>query len=104
MNVAQLQRVRQAAAGSTDRGPELPSPGGEGEGTSFGETLEKAIDSVDQSQKKADANISAFVSGEKENLHDVMISMNQAQMHFQLMNEVRNRGLDTYRELMRMQV
>lgn len=106
MNVAQLQRFRQAATQSTDRGPAFPRPAeeGGGDGPSFGDTLEKAINSVDQSQKAADENISAFVAGEEENLHEVMISMNQAELHFQLMNEVRNRGLDTYRELMRMQV
>jgi len=30
--------------------------------------------------------------------------MNQAKLHFQLMTEVRNRSLETYQELMRMQV
>lgn len=103
MNVAQLQRLRQAAS-RTDRGPALPEPGGATDGPSFGDTLENAIDRVDRSQKTADQEMSAFIAGEKENLHDVMIAMNQAEVHFQLMNEVRNRGLDTYRELMSMQV
>ena len=33
-----------------------------------------------------------------------MISMNQAELYFQMMTEVRNRLLETYQELMRMQV
>jgi len=104
MNVAQLQRLRQTATQPSDRGPDLPDLEEATGGPSFGDTLEKAIDSVDQSQETADENISAFVAGEKKNLHEVMISMNQAKIHFELMNEVRNRGLETYRELMRMQV
>lgn len=104
MNAAQLQRFRQAATQSTDRGSGLPDLENATDGPSFGDTLEKALDNVDQAQKTADDKISAFVAGEEENLHEVMISMNQAKMHFDLMNEVRNRGLETYRELMRMQV
>jgi flagellar hook-basal body complex protein FliE len=103
MTVAQLRRVRQAAT-QTDRGPDLPDLESATSGPSFGDTLEKAIDSVDQTQKTADEKIGAFVAGETQNLHEVMISMNQAKVHFELMNEVRNRGLETYRELMRMQI
>lgn len=104
MNVAQLQRLQQA--GRPDDGQALPMPdeSGASEGPSFQDTLEDAIDSVDASQKKADAEVEAFVAGEKENVHDVMISMNQAELHFQLMTEVRNKSLEAYQELMRMQV
>ena len=101
MTIAQLQRLRQAFP-TTDRGPELPTPRTPGSG--FGATLKRAVDRVDGAQKAADGQIEAFVAGEQENLHEVMISMNQAKLHFQLMSEVRNRALDTYQELMRMQV
>lgn len=73
-------------------------------GDSFADTLRGAIDSVDASQKAADDQIEAFVSGEQENLHEVTIAMNEARLHFQLMTEVRNKALDSYQELMRMQV
>lgn len=105
MNAAQVQRFRQAAVqGSDDEGPRLPDLEEATEGPNFGDTLEKAIDSVNESQEVANEKISAFVSGEEQNLHEVMISMNQAKMQFELMNEVRNRGLEAYRQLMRMQV
>lgn len=104
MNVAQLQRLQQA--GGTDRGQALPQPRetADADGASFGDTLQNAINDVDASQKAADDKIESFVAGEEENLHDVMISMNQAKLHFQLMTEVRNKGLETYQELMRMQI
>lgn len=73
-------------------------------GPAFGDTLNNAIHQVDQAQKAADAQITAFVAGEQENLHEVMIAMNQAELSLQLMTEVRNRMLETYQELMRMQV
>ena len=75
-----------------------------GEGGSFGDTLSKALDSVDASQKAADGKVEAFLAGEEENLHDVVIAMNEAKLHFQFMTEARNKLLETYQELMRMQV
>lgn len=107
MNVAQLQRIQQVSPSTGADGPrQLPQPreGDGADGPSFGDTLEKAIDKVDGAQKEAEGQIEAFVAGEQENLHEVMISMNQAKLHFQLMTETRNRMLEGYQELMRMPV
>ncbi len=100
MNISQLQRLRQTAL---DEGLALPTPR-EVDKPGFGDALENAINKVDGAQKAADGQIEAFVAGEQENLHEVMIAMNEAKLSFQLMTEVRNRMLDTYQELMRMQV
>lgn len=104
MTISQLQRLRSASTGLSDGA--LPRPRGvEGpSGISFSDTLQHAIDQVDSSQKAADSQVEAFVAGEQENLHEVMIAMNEAKLSFQLMTEVRNRMLETYQELMRMQV
>ncbi len=103
LSLAQLQRLRGADPGQPfgppERGP-LTGPGA----TGFADTLRGAIDRVDATQKEADAQIEAFVAGEQENLHEVMIAMNEARLHFQLMTEVRNKTLEAYQELMRMQV
>lgn len=105
MNISQLQRIRQATLGGTDDPKALPQPrmpGGPGGG--FTDTLREAVDQVQASQKAADEQVEAFIAGEQENVHEVMIAMNQAKMHFQLMTEVRNRVLEAYQELSRMQV
>ncbi len=105
MTVGQLQMLRSGPATGADGPGALPRPRTEEAGGSgFGDTLKQAVQSVDASQKEADQQIQAFVAGEQENVHEVMISMNQARLHFQLMTEVRNKALDTYQELMRMQV
>ena len=108
MTLAQLQRQRlPIGQPGTDGGPSLPQPrmlGDFGSGTNFQDTLETAIHRVDAMQKDAENQVTAFVAGEQENLHEVMISMNQAKLSFDLMVEVRNRALETYQELMRMQV
>lgn len=85
-----------------DQAAALPRPAPAGD--DFAATLGDAIDRVDGMQKTANAQIEAFVSGENENLHEVMIAMNEAELSFQLMTEVRNKVLETYQELMRMQV
>lgn len=72
-------------------------------GPAFAETLGTALDEVDRSQKAADGQVEAFVAGETESVHEVMIALNQAELHFQLLTEVRNKLLDGYQELMRMQ-
>lgn len=105
MKAAQLQRARTAALqGQNDEGDELPDLEGVTEGRSFGDTLEQAIDSVDQSQDVANEKISAFVAGEEQNLHEVMISMNEAKLQFELMSEVRSRGLEAYQKLMQTRI
>ena len=107
ISIAQLQQLRGNPLGGEGislpkpRGLEIDGPGGPGE---FGDLLKNAIDRVDDVQKTADGEITSWIAGEQENLHEVMISMNHAQLSFQLMTEVRNRLLDTYQELMRMSV
>lgn len=97
----QLRPGTDVGVGPTRIGSRTPRPT---EGPAFGETLRTAVDRVDGAQKAADAQVEAFVSGETENTHEVMIALNQAELHFQLMTEVRNKLLDGYQELMRMQV
>ena len=91
-------RVRVLGPPSEGAGP------GTATGPAFGDTLAEAVGRVDHAQKTADAHVEAFVAGETENAHEVMIAMNQAELHFKLMTEVRNKLLDGYQEIMRMQV
>jgi flagellar hook-basal body complex protein FliE len=107
MNISQLQRARigQQVQPGDDTG-QLPVPRSKSgsSSSSFKDTLENAIGDVDQAQKTSDQQIEAFVSGEQDNVHEVMISMQEANLSFDLMVEVRNRVLEGYQELMRMQV
>ncbi len=100
MTIAQLQRLQQAA---TDEPGALPRPASPG-GDDFSNALKDAVERIDDSQKAADGQIEAFVAGEQENIHEVVIAMNEAKLSFELMTQVRNRLLETYQELMRMQV
>ena len=71
---------------------------------SFGDMLTDAIQSVDDSMKSSEASVQNFVSGKSDNIHEVMISMQQAQLSFNMMVEVRNKVIESYQELSRMQI
>ncbi len=104
MNIAQLQRLRTGSLPREDGKERLPSVAKPAAGRSFSDTLKKAVNEVDRQQKMANQQVTAFVMGEQENVHEVMLAMEQAKTSFELLVEVRNRLLETYQELMRMQV
>jgi flagellar hook-basal body complex protein FliE len=70
----------------------------------FGETLTKAIADVNTLQAEAGKAVDKMVTGEATDLHEVMIAAEKARTSFDLLMEVRNKMLDAYREIMRMQV
>jgi flagellar hook-basal body complex protein FliE len=70
----------------------------------FAAVLKGSLTEVNQLQKKADAAITALASGEKANLHETMIAMEQADLSFRLMMQVRNKIIEAYQEIMRVQV
>ncbi len=71
---------------------------------SFGETLQHCLEEVNNLQQNADATTQRLLSGDLENVHQVMLAMEEANTSFQLMMEMRNKILEAYREVMRMQV
>jgi len=71
---------------------------------SFSDILEKLVGEVDGSIKAADAEKAKVLSGESTNLHQAMIAMQEAGVAFSMMVEVRNKLVESYQEIMRMQV
>ena len=73
-------------------------------GRSFSEFLGQMVADVNGKQATAAGTVEAILSGQNVPLHQAMISMEEASVSFQLMVEVRNKLLESYQELMRMQV
>jgi flagellar hook-basal body complex protein FliE len=71
---------------------------------SFADTLRQAVAEVDRLQTRRDEMVEGMVSGEVTEVHDVMTAAEEAQLAFELLLEVRNRLLEGYQEIMRMQV
>jgi len=77
----------------------------DGEGKdSFKKTLSGFINEVNDLQTKANESIESFATGKVENVHEVMIAMSKAEISFKFMMEARNKLIETYKEVMRMQM
>ena len=70
----------------------------------FASMIGDGLSRVDQSLRAADGQIRSLAAGENIPLHDVMISMERARMDLMLVVEVRNRLVEAYQELTRMQL
>jgi len=73
-----------------------------GSGSGFAETLERAIDAVDALQHESEAAQHAYARNEDVDLHDVLIKVEEAEVAFKTMMEIRNKLVEAYREVMRM--
>lgn len=71
---------------------------------SFGSTLEGMLQEVSSMQHKAGQTSQQMLTGEVEDVHQVMVAVEKASTSFMLMMEIRNKLVEAYREVMRMQV
>ncbi len=71
---------------------------------SFGETLVESLSKVNELQKEADKAIEEMVTGDTKNIHETMIALSKADTAFRLTMQVRNKIIEAYQEIMRMQV
>ncbi len=87
-------------------GPEVPRPAGEktSESGQFKKMLQGYLEEVDQLQKEADKAVFDLASGKLESLHQVVAAVNEADLSFRLMMAIRNKLLEAYKEIIRMQV
>jgi flagellar hook-basal body complex protein FliE len=71
---------------------------------SFANVLGQLVNDVNTKQTAASEAVNGLLSGQNVSLHQTMISVQEASTSFQLMVEVRNKLLESYQELMRMQI
>lgn len=70
----------------------------------FGGMVDDLVKGVTAKQADAAQSLNSLFAGKNVSLHQTMIAMEEASIAFQLMVEVRNKMLESYQELMRMQV
>jgi flagellar hook-basal body complex protein FliE len=83
---------------------QLPKANPSVSGESFADTLKKAVNTVDALQKDADVKMQELATGKSNNIHETMIAAEKADIALKLMVQVRNKIIDAYQEIMRMQV
>ena len=70
----------------------------------FQEFFADAVKKTNQAQMQAQDKQRQLLVGETDNIHDVMIAMEKAGLSFQLTLAVRNKVVEAYQEVMRMQI
>jgi len=78
--------------------------GGDNGGMDFASWLRKSMAETNQQLMDADQQVTRLALGETDNLHQVMISLERAKLSFQLMVQVRNKFLEAYQDVLRMQI
>jgi flagellar hook-basal body complex protein FliE len=69
----------------------------------FAEILTSSLEKVNNLQAERSAQITAFASGENQNVHELMISLQKAGLAMNMTAAVRNKIMDAYKELTKMQ-
>lgn len=70
----------------------------------FGEMVREALDKVNRQQLQSQEATRQFLSGDMEDIHQLMIASEQARISLQLTMQVTTKIIEAYRELSRMQV
>ncbi|SFI25953.1 flagellar hook-basal body complex protein FliE [Planctomicrobium piriforme] len=74
------------------------------EGTPFASMVSQFLQEVDQPQQKVAQGVSDLVAGKTDNVHEIAINVAQADLAFRMAMEVRDKLINAFQEVMRMQV
>jgi flagellar hook-basal body complex protein FliE len=72
--------------------------------TDFSVWLQQQLNAVNAQIQTAETQVTQLATGQADNLHQVMLSLEKAKLSFELMLQVRNKLLEGYQEIMRMQI
>jgi|HigsolmetaAR201D_1030396.scaffolds.fasta_scaffold08651_3 flagellar hook-basal body complex protein FliE len=98
--LAQMRAMAAQASAAPTVKPEaeaVPAP-------SFADVLKDAVVSVNRMQNESGQKADAFLRGEDVSLTEVMVAMQKARVGFEAVKQVRNRLLEAYQEISRMQI
>ncbi len=70
----------------------------------FASLLSNAVGRMDGSTKSAQGSVDRFLSGENEEVHNMVLETQRNELQFELFLQVRNKVVQAYQEVMRMQM
>jgi flagellar hook-basal body complex protein FliE len=82
----------------------VPAAGAAAKPGEFQGVLSSAIDSLESAQRGAADSVQKFLTGEDEELHTTILAAQKAELAFELGLQVRNKVVDAYQEIMKMQM
>ncbi|KAB3535887.1 flagellar hook-basal body complex protein FliE [Alkaliphilus pronyensis] len=97
MNIQQVNLTPNTSLG-------LLEPKEQNKETSFSSLFMEAVKNADKLSKTSEDYTVKLAAGEVDSLHEVMIAAQKSEVALQLVIEIRNKVLDAYREITRMQI
>jgi flagellar hook-basal body complex protein FliE len=70
----------------------------------FSDYLTSTLDQVTQAQNAGDTAIKKLNTGEAKNMHEVMIAVEEADLSLRMLVQFRNKALQAYDDIMKMQI
>lgn len=98
-----IKEISQALTPVTGYGPQASAPSKLPK-EDFQNHLKDALSEVNDLQQKADHAIQQLVGEGKGDLQETIVALEQADVSFRLMMQIRNKVLEAYQEILRMQV
>ncbi|MBI4907220.1 MAG: flagellar hook-basal body complex protein FliE [Acidobacteria bacterium] len=71
---------------------------------SFSDVFQQSVNRVDRAQTEAREMANAFMKGEDREVHEVVLAAQRAELTFDYFLQVRNKVVQAYQEIMRMQM
>lgn len=84
----------------------IPMPGAadSASGAGFGRLFQDAVERVEGLREASRAEVERFLNGESEEVHQVALAVERADLAFDMFLQVRNKVVQAYQEIMRMQL
>ena len=79
-----------------------PAGGSTAGGDAFSSILQQSVQNVSHLQNEADTSINQFLSGENDDPHTMMLSVQRSSLAFDMFVQVRNKVVSAYQEVMKM--
>jgi flagellar hook-basal body complex protein FliE len=92
-----LQQLKEFESKQLGKGEGSPAP-------DFRRVLEDALAEVNEVHKNSNTQVEKLLAGDITDVHSAMIALQKADLSFQMVVQVRNKLVDAYHEIMRMQV
>lgn len=101
MSMEQVSFIKPSQGIEFGNGLETP----EARGTQdFAAWFDRQLSELNEQIDTSEVELRKLATGETNNIHHVMLSLEKARLSFQLLLQVRNKALEAYQDLMRMQV
>ena len=99
IGMSSIQSVPSLGSATSLNSAAGPKPSGQ-----FSNLIEKAVGSVNQQMQAANQSVQDLADGKSDDMQGVVVSMAKADLSFRFILEIRNKLMEAYQEIMRMQV